>query len=211
MKKEIFTFNLNDITEIAVLCAMAMVLDTFVKIPIGQSGGSLNFSLVPVFVIALRHGPFKSFIAGGIIYGLTTNLLDGYGIQTYPLEYFVAFGAICILGFFGPYINRSFKEKNKAKIVISILLIIFSIAMWGLIRWIAASIDSMLFYEVTFEGGLAYNALYVLPTAALDAILVAILAPSISSMSRRHPSNYLKAYDNKEKTTADIPNEKQDV
>ncbi len=211
MKKEIFTFTLSDITDIAVLTAMSIVLDTFVKIPLGQTGGSLNFSLVPLFVVALRHGPFKAFIAGGIIYGLVTCLIDGYGFQTYPLEYLVAFGTIFILGFFGPYINRSFKEKNTFKIVISIILIVLSIAMWGLIRWVAASIDSVLFYEATFRGGLAYNAIYVLPTTALDAVLVSVLAPTISAMSKRHSTSFLKAY-KKEETPIDMSNEdKQDV
>ena len=202
MKKEIFTFSLNDITEIAVLSAMAIVLDTFIKIPIGQTGGSINCSIVPVFIIALRHGPFKAFIAGGIIYGLVTCLIDGYGFQTYPLEYLVAFGSTCILGFFGAYIYRSFTSKNKGKIVISILLTILSVALWGLIRWVAASIDSMLFYEVTFEGGLAYNAIYVLPTALADAILVAVLLTPLSTIAKRHMTSYLKAYqERKEDTT----------
>lgn len=201
MRKELFTFNLNDITEIAVLSAMAIVLDTFVKIPIGQTGGSINCSIVPVFVIALRHGPFKAFIAGGIIYGLVTCLIDGYGFQTYPLEYLVAFGSTCILGFFGAYIYRSFRDNNKGKIVFSIILTVISIALWGLIRWVAASIDSMLFYEVTFEGGLAYNAIYVLPTAAFDAILVSILVAPLSTIAKRHMTSYLKAYQNRKEDT----------
>ena len=210
MKKEIFTFSLKDITEIAVLVAMAIVLDKFVKIPIAITGGSIKFSMVPIFVIALRHGPFKTFIAGGIVFGLIAVLLSPYGFQTYPLEYLVAFGSTCILGFFSPYINRSFNEKNKNKIIISIILIVLSISMWGLIRWIVASIDSVWFYAYPFVDGLAYHATYVLPSAAIDIILVSLLAPTITELSRRHPTPYLKAY-KKEEAIQDNSSEQQDV
>ena len=90
--KKVFGFTVKDIAEIAILSALAIVLDRLVRIPLGATGGSVNISMVPLYVIALRHGWFKSFIAGGVIYGLITCLFDGYGLICYPLEYFVAFG-----------------------------------------------------------------------------------------------------------------------
>ena len=202
MKKEIFTFTLKDITEIAVLSAMAIVLDMFVKIPLGQTGGSLNFSMVPIFIVALRHGPFKAFIAGGIIFGLTTCLIDGYGFQTYPLEYLVAFGSTGILGFAAPYIIKNFKKGVFQK-VMSIIFIMLAVSMWGLIRWVCASVDSMLFYEVTFMGGLTYNAVYVLPTAILDAVLVSIIIAPIMMASKRFPTSFMMAYREKPVLSSD--------
>ena len=59
MKSSFFKFSVRDIAEIAVLCALAVVLDKFGKIPIGSTGGSINISTVPLFIIAFRHGWFK--------------------------------------------------------------------------------------------------------------------------------------------------------
>ena len=73
MKKGLFEFNVRDIVEIAIFCALAIVLDTFVKIPLGPSG-SINLSMVPILVIALRHGWFKGFVAGGIIFGFISGI-----------------------------------------------------------------------------------------------------------------------------------------
>ena len=75
MKKSVFGFSVRDIAEIAILVALALGLDKL-KISVGATGGSVNFAMFPLFVIALRHGPFKGFIAGGIVYGLISCLLD---------------------------------------------------------------------------------------------------------------------------------------
>ena len=75
--------------------AIALSLPWF-KIPIAVNGGSVNISMLPMFVVALRHGPFKGFLASGIVYGMITCLLDAYGINTYPMEYLIGFGTIAI-------------------------------------------------------------------------------------------------------------------
>lgn len=215
MKKELFTFTLKDLTEIAIFTAMAIVADKNIKIPLAATGGSLNFSMVPIFVIALRHGPFKSFVAGGIIYGLMTCLLDGYGFNTYPLEYLVAYGSTCILGFFGANINRNYRQGNTKGVILSNIIIVLSVALWGFIRLMVASVDSVLFYGTTFAGGIAYNATYVVPSAILDVILLLVIVPPLMMLSRRRPSSYLKAYRKDEVKTEDvtinISNDKQDV
>ena len=109
MKKDLFKFSIRDITEIAVMVALAIILDKFVKIQVGATGGSINIATVPLFIIAFRHGWFKGLIASGILFGIVTNLLDGYGINTYPFEYLIAFGSIEIAGLFGKMIFNNFK------------------------------------------------------------------------------------------------------
>ena len=65
----------RDIAEEAILIALAFILN-FLKIGIGSTGGSINFQMLPLFLIALRHGPSHGLIAGGIVYGLLTCLAD---------------------------------------------------------------------------------------------------------------------------------------
>lgn len=192
MKKETFTFSIRDITEIAMLCALAIVLDKFVKIPIGATGGSLNIATFPLFVIALRHGWFKGLVGGGIVFGLISCLLDGYGMQCYPLEYFLAFGSVAILGIFGNYINKAFNSQNKVNYVKAYALIVLSIVAFAIIRLAGATIDSMLIYEYEFVPALTYNVSYVLPSAGIVLAIIILLVPVILSLNKTYPTSYLK-------------------
>ena len=127
MKKATFGFNINDIAEIAILCSLAIVLDQFCKIPLGATGGSINLSMLPLYIIALRHGWFKGFIGGGIIYAVTTCIIDGYGFQFFPLEYFVAYGSVGILGIFANFIYKKFNKNNKYNIIIAYSVLVLSL------------------------------------------------------------------------------------
>lgn len=188
--KKTFGFTVKDIAEIAIFSALAIVLDRVVRIPLGATGGSVNISLVPLYVIALRHGWFKSFIAGGIVYGLITCLFDGYGLICYPLEYFVAFGAICILGVASKYIN-GIKLDSFKNICISYGLLIVSIMLASTIRFFAASIDSVLIWEYTFSAAFAYNLGYVYISSIATCIVMCILLPVILKTNKVYPSDYL--------------------
>ncbi len=189
--KKVFGFTVKDIAEIAIFSALAIVLDRFVRILLGPTGGSVNISMAPLYVIALRHGWFKGFIAGGIVYGLITCLFDGYGIVCYPLEYLVAFGAVSILGIFAKYINN-IKLNSVQNICISYGLVIGSIIAATFIRIFAASIDSVLLYGYTFDAALAYNISYIIPSSILVCIIMCILLPAVFKVNKLMPTNYLK-------------------
>lgn len=192
MKKELFVFKVRDIVEIALLCALGIVLDRFVKIPIGANGGSINISLVPIYIVSLRHGWFKGFFAGGLIYGLITCLLDGYGFNTYPFDYLVAFGCTCILGAFTPYIYKNF-NKSPSKTVLCFVVVICCVLLSGIIRILSSSINSVLFYETTYVGGIIYN-WYMVPTAISNAIIVSLLLYLIMKLSKVFPTTYTKSF-----------------
>ena len=65
--------SVSDIAEIAVLVGLAIAL-SYIKIPVGATGGSVNFQIVPLVIIALRHKPSKTFVATGIVYGSQWNI-----------------------------------------------------------------------------------------------------------------------------------------
>jgi thiamine transporter len=188
--KKTFGFTVKDIAEIAILSALAIVLDRVVRIPLGATGGSINISMVPLYVIALRHGWFKSFIAGGIVYGLITCLFDGYGLICYPLEYFVAFGAICILGVASKYINV-IKLDNFKNICISYGLLIVSIVLATTIRLFAASIDSVLIWKYNFVEALVYNVTYILPSSIFVCVIMCFLLPVVKKLNNMMPTSFL--------------------
>lgn len=190
MKKGLFEFKVKDIVEIAILCALAIVLDTFVKIPLGASGGSINISMFPILLISLRHGWFKGLFAGGFVYGLITCLLDNYGPASYPLDYLVGFGSTCIIGVFAPYINNNY-GKSTLKTILSYVFVILSVVIWATTRLFASSCNSVLLWEYGFKEALIYNLSYVFISAAADAILLCALLIVIVKLNKIFPTSFI--------------------
>lgn len=190
MKKGLFDFNVHDIVEIAIMCAVAIVLDLFVKIPLGASG-SINISMLPLIVVALRHGWFKALFASGIVYGLITCLLDGYGIITYPLSYLLGFGGISLLGIFAPYINKNYGE-NRKKTTMCYIYVVIGVLSWAVLRFFAESLTSVIIYEYTWEAAFIYNLSYVFISAFADVILTIALLYVIIRLNKSFKTTFIK-------------------
>lgn len=192
-RRQLFTFSVRDITEIAILCALAIALDKFVKIPVGATGGSINLATLPLFIIALRHGWFKGFIGGGIIFGITTCLLDAYGFQYYFFDYCIAFGCVGLAGIVPYFIHNLFSKKDFGHQVLAYAILLLPVIAYCIIRTLSASMDSMIFWELTFKAALLYNIPYVGPSSVIVYVLLCILLPVIHSLNITMPSSYLKA------------------
>ena len=193
MRKQLFTFIVRDITEIAILCALAIALDQFVKIPVGATGGSINLAAVPLFIIALRHGWFKGLIGAGLVFGVTTCLLDAYGFQFFFFDYFIAFGCIGLAGLVGYLIHTIYAKKEFKYQLLAYAMILAIVVIYCLIRILSASMDSMIFYEYKFIPSVIYNVSYIGPSAVIAFVLLCILMPVIYSLNVQMPSSYLKA------------------
>ena len=111
--------SVKEMVEMALLISLAVVLDLDgLKISLGANGGSIGFTMLPLFILAFRHGFIKSVIGIGIIYGLVTNLLDGWGLVYYPFDYFVAYGlSIPLVGLFSRYVFNKRAAKDNLLIV----------------------------------------------------------------------------------------------
>lgn len=188
----IFGFSVRDIAEIAIFSAIAILLDRFIKIPLGETGGSINLSMLPLFIIALRHGPFKAFLAGGLVYGIICCILDNYGIATYPLEYLVAYGSVALLGFFAKFVNNHIQKDNPRNTFIGYLVFIGCVAGAAVIRFFAASIDSVILYDYSFKAAFAYNVGYVFLSAVGVCVVLCLLLPYIKVINNEFPSKYIQ-------------------
>ena len=173
--------SIGEIGEMAVLVALAVVLDIYVSIDIGPTGGSFNFCIIPLYVIALRSGPAKGFIAGGIVFGFITCLTDGYGLYYYPFDYLIGWGSIGIIGFFRKFI---FDEESDRYNPLSLLMLSLALLLSTLIRMIGGTVSSIVFYGFTFYEGMAYNATYCLPTMALGFVVMVALYKPLSRLNR---------------------------
>ena len=165
--------SIRDIAEMGMLIGMAFVLNLFRLFAIGADGGSVNLQMVPLFVLALRRGPVKGFIACGLVYGLLTCITDGYGFASFPFDYLLGFGSTCILGFFRPLIFGRPNEEGKPRgyNLKGELFILFAGVLATLGRFIGSTISSLVVYGYTFEASLVYNATYI-PLSGLFAIVV---------------------------------------
>lgn len=158
--------TIKDIAEEGVLIAMAFVLN-LIKIPVGSTGGSINFQMLPLMVIALRHGAQRGLLASGIIYGLLTCLTDGYGFATYPFDYLIGFGSVAAIGLFR---NQIFGEDQEGYNLKGLLFIFLGGTIMTAIRFIGSNVSSMVIYGYTLKAAVAYNVLYI-PLSGLVSTL----------------------------------------
>ena len=175
--------TVREIVEEGVLISLAFVLN-FIKIPIGATGGSINFQMLPLMVIALRHGPQHGFVAGGIIYGLLTCLTDGYGFACYPFDYLIGFGSVAVMGFFRKFVFS--KEQNTYNFK-GLLFILISGILATFIRYVGSNVSSIVVYGYTLKAALAYNSFYIPLSGAVSIVaLMAIYGP-LAKINNTYP------------------------
>lgn len=183
-------YTIYEISEIAILTALALVLDK-VKIPLGITGGSINLSALPLFIIAIRHGAIKGIVASSVIFGLVSCLLDGYGMQFYPFDYLIAFSGYASVGLY-IYLFKKFILSKKAENDNNALMFMMSAFVLGgitsfLSRMVGHTISSIVFYEYTFEAALVYNLPYVSISIIATTIAALLLAKPIQTINKRYP------------------------
>lgn len=177
------SFSIRDICEIGLFVALAIVLDlAFFKIRIGNNGGSISLSMVPLLVVSLRKGFVKGFVSSGIIFGLITCLLDGYGLFTFPLDYLLAFGSMAVIALFRPLIIT----KNYRLNVKGIIFLVIGVISAVIGRTIFATISGIVFYELDFVASLVYQLTYILPSAAGVLVVMVILYKPILRIEKMY-------------------------
>lgn len=172
-------YTIRDIAEIGIFAGIAIVLNLpFFKIHIAPDAGSISFVMIPLFILAIRHSWWKTFIVCSIVYGLPACLIGGHGLQTYPLEYLCAYGAIAIISLF----RNKILSDNK----ISYLYLAFSILIVTLVRFIFATISSVFLYEYQFVAALIYNSAYVFITGAIGLIALILLLKPLKMIDKKY-------------------------
>lgn len=175
------SFAIRDICEIAMLCALAIVLGLFCEIKVGENGGSIGFSMLPLLFICYRHGFIKGFLASGFVYGIVTCAVDGYGFFCYPFDYLLAYGSLSVVSFF----YRPIFESEKR--VQPYLYIVLSVFIACFLRFAFHVISGMLLWETPFWGSVTYNFIYVAPSCLLCIALFCILYLPFKKINRMFP------------------------
>ena len=174
--------TLKEMAEVAMLIALALILDLpFLKFKIGANGGSISFTMVPLFVIAWRYGPIKSFLYIALVYCPLSILIDGEPLISFPFDYCLAYGSIALSGIFRKKIlAEQFNWIGVVYLVPSILISLVS-------RLLSHTISSVVVYEVSFSEGLIYNLLYVGPCFIIVTAALLVLYKPLIDINKRFP------------------------
>ena len=194
MEKRKSFLSVKEMVEMALLVALAVVLDLDgFKISLSADGGSIGFTMVPLFILGYRHGFFKSLIGVGVIYGLTTALLDEHGLVYYPFDYLIAYGVTISVG---SLFSKAIFYKGKYGVdkVLNILSLVLSVIVTGIVRVLGHSLSSMVFYEYTFEASVAYNISYVVPSIIICLLVLIVLYPTLRLLNKKFPTNFTKKF-----------------
>jgi len=159
--------------ECGVLVAIALAI-SFFEIKIGVLGGSVDFVMVPLFIICYRNGAkygFLSCFVFGLLYCIVGGKF-GYGLPSVLLDYVLAYTVIGVAGFFAKrskFIELSVFVGCSARFVIHFIsgITLYAITTATKVGGIVTS-NAVIF-------SLIYNGLYMLPNTVLAIIVMSLL------------------------------------
>lgn len=160
--------------EIAIMAALAFILDLLTLLRFWPQGGSVSFAMLPIFIIAFRRG-WKAGLVTGFIYGIIELIYNPYivhWVQAF-LEYPFAYTLVGTAGFL-------VVKKEMSRIQQSIVIIV-GVFIGSLLRFLVHFIAALIWFgEYAPEGtpvpiyAFAYNVSYMAPSflACLAAVLI---------------------------------------
>ncbi|MBQ9965529.1 MAG: energy-coupled thiamine transporter ThiT [Clostridia bacterium] len=174
--------QLYTICECAVLVALSVAL-CWVEIQVGAQGGSIDFVMIPLFILAYRNGAVYGILSGAV-FGLVKCIVAGslgWGLPSILFDYVLAYGAVGVAGFF--------KEKSWA--------IELSTLLGCLARFFIHFLSGITIYMITapteiagmtiaspFLYSIVYNGLYMLPNTVIAVVLMSLLRFPIKRLEK---------------------------
>ncbi|HFI0150781.1 TPA: energy-coupled thiamine transporter ThiT [Streptococcus suis] len=177
--------KLTFLTEIAIFSAIALVFD---KVPLFTmpQGGSVSLVMLPILLLALRHGLGVGILTGGIV-GTIQLFYGGYFLNVFQvfLDYALSYAGIGLAGLLAPALS---KQKNLKYATLIIGLASF---LGGSIRLVATFLSGIIFYADYAPAGtpvwlysFTYNISYILPSTIIACILLILLYKARPSFYR---------------------------
>lgn len=175
MKKPLST-QIRILTETAVLLAVAVVLDALAGLysPF-RYGGSISPAMLPIFLLAVRHG-WKRGLAAGFLFGVLQSLVGMalgnfyfLSLAQYALDYLVAFTVLGVAGIFPKALKNPWALGGG--ILFASFLRYLAHGFSGVVFWAEyATVPNVWFYSFVL-----YNLPYMAASAALCLVLGLIL------------------------------------
>lgn len=89
------------LVECAILISLSVVL-SYIKFDVGAEGGSVSLVMVPLLVLAFRHGTVWG-VCAGLVFGFVKCVIGdglGWGLPSILLDYVLAYGVVGLAGLF---------------------------------------------------------------------------------------------------------------
>ncbi|MTB57369.1 energy-coupled thiamine transporter ThiT [Streptococcus uberis] len=176
-------FNLRALTEMAIMTALALVLDKLVLFTMPQ-GGSVSLVMLPIFIVAIRWGIVEGIVTG-LLVGMIQLFFGGYflNIAQVFLDYIVSYAGIGLAGMFSASIKATpFSKKLIGLISLATLVSAF-------LRFIGNFLSGIIFYGSYAPKGtpvwiysLTYNMSYIIPSAILTIVVMILLAKAMPKL-----------------------------
>jgi thiamine transporter len=158
--------NLRTMVEVSLLVAAAVLL-SFLKLFRMPQGGSVSLEMVPIFLLAFRHGGRIGMLGGGLL-GFAKLLISPFVIHPVQLflDYPVPYMLLGIAGF-------GLLRQNRP----------LGVAAGSLLRYVIHVVAGVVFFaEYAPEGtpvivhSLVYNAWYMVPEALIVGAVIMLLS-----------------------------------
>lgn len=183
--------NLQTLCEAAVMIAFATVLGLLMfppfRIDLWGNGGSIDFVMIPLIILAWRRGIMWG-VPAGLVFGLIKCLISGgigWGLPSVLLDYVLAYGAVGLAGVF--------KGRKYGLVLGAVLASLARFAIHfvsGITIYKLAVGDSAEIFGMTFGGdgavlySLFYNGGYMLGNLVLAVVVLAVLRKPIEKLPR---------------------------
>lgn len=162
--------------EIAMMVAVAAILDYFTILKFWIQGGSISLAMVPLFLIAFRRG-WKAGVIAGILFGFVNMMIQPFIVHWFQalLDYPIAFGLVGLAGLFSVSAKQTVLKRS--------LFIVGGIFLGGMLRLAAHFTAGVVWFgEYAPEGtpvavySFVYNWSYMFPTMLLASAILLLLA-----------------------------------
>lgn len=164
------------LTEIAMMAALAIILD-FVSIKgFWGYGGSVSLAMVPILLMAYRRG-LKVGLITGFVVGAIQMVYSGaqnYHWVQFFLDYTIAYGVVGFAGIF-----KFSLQASRAKQIVSLIAGVF---LGSFLRFVAHFLSGVVFFGKYAPDGwnevwysVVYNSSYMLPSFLLCVSVLILL------------------------------------
>ncbi len=192
MNNSITAKRLRALCESAIMVALSVVL-TLLRFPpfnidLWGNGGSIDFVMVPLVVLAWRRGANWA-IPAGLAFGFLKCLIGGgigWGLPSVLLDYVLAYGAVGIAGFFKGKKNGLVIGTVVGSLARFIVHFISGVTIWKIAVGDEVSLFGMTFdSSASFVYSLLYNGGYMLGNFIFCLVAVLLLAKPLSKLPNK--------------------------
>lgn len=183
--------SLRALCEAAIMISLSIVL-TLLRFPpfnidLWGNGGSIDFVMVPLVVLAWRRGANWA-IPAGLAFGFLKCLIGGgigWGLLSVLFDYVLAYGAVGVAGFFKGRKNGLVLGTIAGSLARFIMHFISGVTIWKIAVGDEVSLFGMTFdSSMSFVYSLLYNGSYMLGNMIFCLVAVILLAKPLAKLPK---------------------------